>query len=460
MAFSSVGSLGTASVKETGYNLSMSPSRDVAAGQLVVIWVAWDSIYSVFADSDGTERFSISDYDGNIYCTLGGETDTQGFYNEGAFCGIFISQLRSPLTTSSVITVSGENDILKAKAMSMWEFSIASGMRWAGVDTNREATATIGGDPPSSTLTVDVSQEHLWLHGLGVEGPNSDTYTWDGAFTEIDADGTTGGSDTANIHIRGGWKISTDNSVTVNVSSDTADRDNTQVLTAVCEVQPQPFPTTPILDNFNRANEEPLDNGTWDTTNAAGPSSPGTRLMKLTSNQAAAGSTAAGGQFWAASFANAVEAYVSIPTWTAGEIDVHFHTAGASQLATLDGSGVAWKGNDPQAIGTYLDLGRSGDQGGIAHSWVVRAWVSGANGYKLGIQRTPAGFGGQGVDHAWVDLGSGWEEVSALFLGRTDQRISGLLAMAVWDSTARLDDFGGGEFIEPFIPQVYRRVFG
>src|SRR6185369_12219290 len=69
-AFFPAGSLGCASTKSTGQTLSMSPSRDVPLGSMVVVWAAWigDRNYDDAAGLMDTS-LACTDSEGNVYST-------------------------------------------------------------------------------------------------------------------------------------------------------------------------------------------------------------------------------------------------------------------------------------------------------------------------------------------------------------------------------------------------------
>ena len=138
-------------------------------------------------------------------------THRRSFFRGGALGHIYASQLRYPLTTSDTITVeSGNHDPGNtwAKAMSVEEFDLGTGKRSCLPSTAGAVARTAAADPPSIGRTVDGPvKEVLYLHALAAEGPNTDAYTWDSNYTQIAGDGTTGGADDFDMHIRGGYRI-------------------------------------------------------------------------------------------------------------------------------------------------------------------------------------------------------------------------------------------------------------
>lgn len=464
--FTSIGSLGTTNVKSLGTPITFSPDSNVAAGRIVVLWVAYDSVYNIAAPQNWLQqRWACFDDAGNIWVTLGAETDTGGFFATGPASILFMSQLRNGLATSDTITVDNQADgSLTAKALSAWEFSINSGFHWAATDRGPVVSRAAASDPGATGINDLVSQEYLFLHVLAVEGPDTDAYTWDGSWTEVDGDGTTGGADDTNVHVRGGFKIATSTAENFNITSDTADRDWCQVVVAICGVAATDFPTSSVLDNFNRADEDPLDNSTWFTDRTCGPSSPGSpRFMALSGNRANGGSTNAGGQQWDTEFFNCVEVFVDIPVLGSSSpdtgVDVFFHLDESSHNATLEGYGVAWRGPVfGNSLYWGLEGGTAGFQGGVGTPY-FRAHVVPSAGSKLGAKRLEAPPSGLAVDAFFIDIGDGWEQVAAIYRNHPSAfRNVGYLGVAVWDPDTEVDNFGGGEVdCIQWMPEFIRR---
>jgi hypothetical protein len=268
VAFSAVGSLGTNSSKTVGTTLAITCARSVAAGRILVVWAMWDT--------GSTLHPNITDSKGNIYTMIGWNS-----HGSVGLTALYACQVQVALTNTDTITLTGSN--LAAKAMSVEEYA-GSGVpvRWARI-LQCATNVNLGSDPSSISLSSLDSQEYLLLHLLGAEAPSTDAYTWDADYTQITQAGTTGGVADTNVTILGGYRIATLTDDTVDVTSDTADRDYLQMFTALCECTPYPtFPNTPLLDDFNRADEDPLSqSGEWETgTCKAG----GNRDLRVASN--------------------------------------------------------------------------------------------------------------------------------------------------------------------------------
>lgn len=442
MAITSIGSLCSGSNKSSGTTqLSLTPGRNVAAGRLLVAYIAWDSVFSVFQPNDGEFSVYVTDSADNHWCNIGAGTDQQAFFNSGAIVILAATQLRNALTTSDTITANGFFlGTLIAKAMSIEEFDLGTGMRWCRSGVEWSTVITNNADPGSVTHTPNRTREWLYVHALGNEGPSTDSFTWDADYTEITSAGTTGGGDDSNITILGGYRITTLSSDTVDVTNDTSStRDCTQTMCAITAIEPTPdFPTTPILDDFNRANEFPMDGGLWNTTDTAF----GSAQLTLDSNQARGG----GGSFFDQFMEACVEVYATFSD-VSGWANLHVHAGGNASLANMVGEGsAAWEvsifGNT--GLDAIVFSNSSGNQGAPV-SGSLWAFILAVDGHKWGIQRTlDPQFSTDYVNHLWVDVGSGWEEVAALYHVAPTFN-DGNLALGILDSGGRVDDFGGGQ---------------
>lgn len=453
MAFSHVGNLGTNSTKTTvgsdqEVTLSVTLGQDVAAGQVVVVWFAADSVYNAGAPGDDKtiyERMRCNDDRANQYSSLVGGTDGQSLiYAMGA---IFISRLHTALQSGDLITcrcraVTGGG----VRCMSVEEFDCDANLRWAACDPGPTVVTTRAADPDSiSRSNLESSREYLMLHFLAAEGPDTDAYTWDSDYTEITGVGTTGGAADSNIHLRGGYRVlSGATADTVNVTSDTADRDYTQGMAVVTEVAVDlTFPRTVIRDDFNRANEDPLTKGgEWVSTLCnAGPSGATARFLRVLNNEAAGSvATGAGGSWYATVFPGGQgEVYATIRVSSGNTII--YNGSGCANAATVDGLAAGWTlfaaGTN---AGDYITLGSAGLTGGV-DQMRLRTWLNMAAGRKYGIRR-------KGVDlHLWVDFDGQWRWTAALhgYLILDGFNSGGKLGLVNLQTATRMDDFGGGD---------------
>ncbi len=456
---SSVGPLGTALEQSSDRSTSCAISRSVAVGRVIVAWLAVDSTFSIFSPSDGEGYWYATDTAGNIYSTIASFTDNRSFHGSGAQIVIAITQVRNALTTSDTIDFNAnaglEPGFNYIRAISIEEFDF-DGDRWAVSGSHYQGRKDTLVQPGAIGKTFGVSREWLLLHGLGLEGPIADTFSWDSDYTQIVPIGSSTGNTDDDITVHGGYRIATLSTDTVSVTNSTSSsRDSSQVLVGVCAVPQIPgFPVTPILDDFNRADENPLSGG-WDDS---GPTAFFGQNAQLLSNRAAG----SGGSWWDATFDRCVEVYAEIAV--AGESVLTFHGSGDTSIGpTMDGNSVGYYQLSQNAR-ALIHAGRSGLQGFVG-SEVLLAWAVLGVGDKYGMQRTRGPAGCVGVNHVWVNFGgAGWEEIAAYILDPGDNNgefTTGRLALAALGSTVRLDNFGGGQFPcgSKFIPQLYRREF-
>lgn len=432
MGWSSAGALGNAQNKAASSTVAFTCSQAVAAGQLVAIWTAWDAhgpSGGIGAGKTVSTRHSVTDSQGNIYVCLFAREDSTTSRPTGA---IFVSLVRNALAIGDTITCTYANAVPVAKAIAGHVFNADAGMFWLADDVGPAQVFSSAVDPPSLTMSGLDSQEYLWLHVLGNKGPGTDAYTWDAAWTQITGDGTTGGLDTSNCQVAGGYKIATATSETVDVTSDTADRVYVQGMVAIAQAPLPTFPTTPILDDFNRADENPLDNGTWDATACTAQAG---AHMQLISNEARGG----GGSWWlTANAVNDAEVYVSMPT--PGDAGLLLHGSGCGNISTRSAYGLTWNDTGGNFSGQTILFGQAGNSFGIAGGAgyaIRRDWASVT---QTGLQKDGKGL------IVWLNEGGGWFPVGGMYC-EVFVRNSGQMALTAGTATPHLDDFGGGAHV-------------
>lgn len=239
MAWGSVGTIGSSQSKAGNQtSLSMTLSAQADANNVVVVLVAKDNINTV--DGNNTEVTSVTDSTGaNTWNRILGWTNGEGGSQAGAHIEAYYSKISSNIAIGGTITANfaGPSSANDATAMTAWEFTIGAG-NIPQIDLGAQALSTDAADPGSLTLSLLPNAEHLFLHGLSAEGPNTDAYTWDADYTQFTGNGTTGNPGGSNIHVRGGWRIFTGTTDTVDVTSTTADRDYAQIYFVLDEVTP------------------------------------------------------------------------------------------------------------------------------------------------------------------------------------------------------------------------------
>jgi len=469
---SSVGSLGTAKNYGTSKSVSLTVPHSVPAGRLIVVWFSSHSVFSVFTPTDGEDVWGATDSAGNTYVNIGSQTHKGGFEKTGPMGLLFVCQLRHALTTSDTITVRTDTGLFSgsnwAKSMSVEEFNIGGGRfclttsaaskTLADTTDPASISTTVGGDPP----------EALWLHLLAQTAPSTDSMTWDSDYTQIAPEGFNSGTLAEDISLWGGYRIATLSSDTVDVADTTAARTNVQLFRAIVPIPDDvgPFPLTPVVDDFNRADESPADGGIWQTVNARAF---GADHIQVTSNQAhgAGGSGAGGSQTIFESTVNqCMEVHAAIPVFGGGA-HIHYATGGDSGAATFDGIGAAWSavgpGESNPLFADYpgrLRIGRSGLEGRVGFVF-ADVWAPSANGVKFGLRRSRGVYGFHKIDHWFLNYGGGWEEVAAVTVDTgslVGPPFEGAFALAVEDTTARADDFGYGiTACRDWMPEFIRR---
>lgn len=200
-----------------------------------------------------------------------------------------------------------------------------------------------------------------------------------------------------------------------------------------------PFPSTPILDAFNRANELPLDNDTWGSQVFDGDGS-----LQIVSNQAKGfGDGSGNNQGWLTEYGPDCEVYVEIVN-ISGEDSIQI-------FARLSAIGGSFNGYSVRA------------RGGATNNLILLRWDGGSltglatlsqtvsNGDSFGLRLT----GDQiVVYYKDVSVSSDWFELG----GATDSThgAAGHLGLYIFGSANIVDNFGGGDFISQGGASLFR----
>ncbi len=192
------------------------------------------------------------------------------------------------------------------------------------------------------------------------------------------------------------------------------------------------FPITSILDNFNRANENPLANGTWTC-----PMIGGFANLQIVSNQVDSSGGGDGSCYWsAASFGADAEAYVTISTLPSAPdcVTLMARTSGENSSSF----------NGYQAV--YCAVSGANNDTFTLRRWLNASFVAIASG----IQEASAGDSigieviGTTVRMLYKPAAGSWTQI----LSTTNSEVSGSghVGLSVNGQTARVDDFGGGTY--------------
>jgi len=211
------------------------------------------------------------------------------------------------------------------------------------------------------------------------------------------------------------------------------------------------FPTTSVLDDFNRANENPLSSaGSWGTSifdnfGGAGDS------FKLVSNaiqdDSAADGAGSGQAFWdGATYGPAVEVYVTFTTiWGNASSDFWFWLQGSGEdnasNANLDGY-IAYAA---YSAGSWVYTLSRVDNGVSTEIRAAQTGPTLANGDKLGMECSASGV------FTWYHkpAAGSWGAASGLSTTTDTTYTSGHIGLSKGyaDTTSVLDDFGGGNVV-------------
>ena len=185
------------------------------------------------------------------------------------------------------------------------------------------------------------------------------------------------------------------------------------------------FPTTPILDDFNRADEGPPPSADWSSVT-------GIVGVVVSSNVAAPNGAGTSSAIYTAASYTDMEAYEDIPTLpsTNYTIGVFLRGQQVGSGATIDGYLVRTKPSTSEVLIDRVD-------NGALTRLVTQASVTFSAGYKIGGRIVGSAI------TAWVHDGSNWSQVAST----TDSTYSGSGNIGIFggSSAYRVDNFGGGE---------------
>lgn len=192
------------------------------------------------------------------------------------------------------------------------------------------------------------------------------------------------------------------------------------------------FPTTSILDDFNRANEGPPPSASW--------SQGWSGLLgewQVTGNQCTANITLGFCEnYWNTSFNADMEAYATMATRPAdGESFSLFVRVVDIGGVNPDGYNIRFVRDD--ADSDTLEILRVDDGSGATLGAVVNQDLS--DGDSIGIRAIGDRF------EAWINTGAGWTKL----FDRTDGTYSagGVIDLITSSATTVVDDFGGGNYV-------------
>ena len=433
--------------------MSITLAAGVPAGDFLVAFFVTHTAWDIAIPTNSFNWAFAYDDKLNPWMLIG-STQHSDVTSGGVMVHLHMAQVQRALVSGDKIYARignhfpGENWV---RALSVERFSCAAGKRLAcsgaGFTANSDGSPS---DPAGLSFTFPESafpvadREILYLHALGFRGPVTDAFTWDADYTQITAAGSNTGTPNDDRTIRGGYRIATlsGNADSIDVTSTTADRSWAQVMQALVEVnEPGGFPIAPIRDDFNRANETPLDGGLWYTDRR----SFGSAMLNLSGNQTSGG----GGSQFIGEQERCQEVYGTITDWS--DSVIHFNADGDVALANFEARGAEWMNPHIDALEAHcVKMGIVGSIfGRIDHKFI--SYPVGdiypsdpSDGVKMGIRRSREA--GLYVDHLFLDTldGDGWRCMGSMAISVN----SGVLfegRMSIGTVSGKWDDFGGGE---------------
>lgn len=195
---------------------------------------------------------------------------------------------------------------------------------------------------------------------------------------------------------------------------------------------PLPFPTTPIIDTFVRADVDPLTSP-W--TSLPGAVGVGVTTLKVVSNQCAGNGGTAGNMYYNVTYGLYQEVYVTLQARGAALDFVDLYCCGKDigAITTLDAYTVRWTQSATQDT---INITRVDNLSGttlvstnqnvaVGDSWGLRRYLSGA---LEAFYKPAAG--------AWASLSTATDST---------YNTTGVLLMSIAGLLTRVSDFGGGD---------------
>lgn len=175
MAFSAVTPRGSNTEKTSDTSISLSPSANLAVGQLVVVHCATDNDAVAVADG-ATTRHSLADSKGNTWVKDAEYTDSDGAAADGVTSSVWHSVLTTAILTSDTITLTTSSAVTN-KIISCLEATMQAG------STVGVATVGVGQSAIAATATGLLPAEYLFV-GAGASEGNDNTKTADADYAE------------------------------------------------------------------------------------------------------------------------------------------------------------------------------------------------------------------------------------------------------------------------------------
>jgi hypothetical protein len=249
VAIAFISYLANATSKTAGTLLETSFSSAVA-GELYVVTIALDN--TATTDGQTTLVSSVRFRDsGNVndigdLIKLGEFTNAQGAAGAGATVSVWYGIVPSGTWFLRVTHAS-----VTARALQVHNFSVTSSLATTGT---LQTLANDGADAGSMTIGSLTSREYLAIRGIAGEGPSATALTPTSGWTGMSgAVGTSGGSATTNMSVRGELRIQTATTFTSDPTSGIGAVDHASVLGVLYEVGGGPAPSRTESHNERRA---------------------------------------------------------------------------------------------------------------------------------------------------------------------------------------------------------------
>lgn len=213
MAFTSLGAAGTGTLESAGSQiLGVTMTRNLTVGEIAFLYVGADSDAS---GSNPTSFTSVSDNSGNTWTKVREAQQRIASLN-GCLGALYWSIITTQLSTSQLVNTTFSNGSPVMKVGAVRSFSVGGGntVDYADHDSG-QATNYLANTGTSGAVTTPASGNlgtpslgRLWI-GLEVTETKVTTGTADADYTHGAAVATTSGTDSNNVRLRWGFRLST-----------------------------------------------------------------------------------------------------------------------------------------------------------------------------------------------------------------------------------------------------------
>ena len=209
----------------------LCPVKGIPVGAFVVAMASWGNKNTVTETGPNDVDMNITDISGNTWTKQAGAQRAISSEN-GTWAAILTSVITTEIPKGGWIrAATAGSERVTNRNLSIYVFTVEDVNSITLAD--RVHAHSVAADPAPLTLSNLPYRKYLFLHCVAAEAAPSDVYTWDSDYTQFTSIGHDGGSAANSNTLLGSYRIIDTTSDTVDITSDTGDRDYTQLLAAL-----------------------------------------------------------------------------------------------------------------------------------------------------------------------------------------------------------------------------------